>query len=240
MKKVKILIVEDEVLVGEDIKIQLEELDYEVCQIASRADEALRVIKIHQPDLVLMDINLDGPIDGIEAAKKIKSLYDLPIIYLTDLKDDETFERAKATGPSIYLNKPFNEYELSRHIDLAIHNHSGNITLSGEVAMVMEDYFWIKEDQSYKKIAIQDILWIEADGSYCEIRTISDKHKLSKNMREVNDLLNDLVFIRIHKSYTINIKRVDEIKGSSVVINDQSIPIGKTFLKGFKEKLKLL
>lgn len=242
MGKVKILIVEDEVLVSNDIQIQLESLGYEVCQIATRADEAMRVTEIHSPDLVLMDINIKGPYDGIDTAKKIIDSYQIPIIFLTDLSDNETFERAKMIGPAVFLNKPFNEYELSRHIDLAVYNASGKIVAEhdDDTTRLLKDFFWVKDGFSQKKKPVQDILWIKADGAYSEVVTTEKKHKLSKNMREVNDLLNNPIFTKVHKSYIINIERVTEIRGSALKIGENEIPIGKTFLQPFKEKLKLL
>lgn len=242
MEKIKILVVEDEILVSKDIAMQLEDLDYEVCQIATRADEALRAMEIHNPDLVLMDINIDGPYDGIETAEKVKAVKDVPIIFLTDLRDNETFERAKKIGPANFLSKPFNEYELSRHIDLAIHNASGEIEASqdDETTLLLKDYFWVKDGPSQKKIPITDILWIKADGAYSEIVTTDKPHKLSKNMRMVNDILDHPIFMKVHKSYIVNIEKVTAIKGSLLMIDEHEIPIGKTYLAAFKDKLTLL
>lgn len=242
IRKVKVLIVEDEVLVAKDIKMQLEELDYEVCQIATRADEAMRAMEIHIPDLILMDINIDGPFDGIETAEKIRLINETPIIFLTDLRDRETFDRAKMIGPAVFLNKPFNEYELGRHIDLAVHNASGKVVTEDDegATRFLKDFFWVKDGVSQKKKPIQDILWIKADGAYCEVVTAEKNHKLSKNMREINDLLDNPIFTKVHKSYIVNIERVTEMKGSSLRINENEIPIGKTFLQAFKERLKLL
>lgn len=241
-RKVKVLVVEDETFVAKDVEMQLEELGYDVCQIVKRSDETLRAMEIHQPDLILMDINIDGPYDGIETAQKVKQSYDIPIIFLTDLRDQETFERAKKVGPALFLNKPFNEYELSRHIDLAIYNASvENVSEWRENSNhLLKEFIWIKVDHSYKKKPLSDVLWIKADGAYCEVVTAEGSHKLSKNMREVNDLIDGESFIKIHKSYIVNIEKVDEINGGVLIINKQKIPIGKTFLQPLKERLKFI
>ena len=240
MNKVQILIVEDEVLVAKDIQLQLMTLGYEVLDIVRSCNQALASLASNQPDIILMDVMIDGDLDGIETAARINETYDIPIIYLTDLKDNQTFHRAKTTHPAIFLNKPFNEYELSRHIDLVIYNTCEYSDSDSEQTFLLENYLWIKEDFSYKKIAIQDIHWIKASGSYCDIVCDSRRITLAKSMREVHDVLLDPKFVRIHKSFIVNSDLIEEIKGGIVVLNGNEIPIGKTYLQDFKRKLKLL
>lgn len=119
----KILVVEDERIVGEDIKNRLQKLGYSVPSIARSGEEAIDKIKSLNPDLVLMDIVLDGEIDGVEAAAQIKSLYDLPIVYLTAYADYTTLERAKITEPYGYIIKPFDDRDLHITIDIGLHKH---------------------------------------------------------------------------------------------------------------------
>lgn len=242
MKNVNILIAEDEVFVGKDIKLQLEEMGYKVCQIAASGEEAIRAVAIHSPDLIIMDINLNGQMDGIQAVEKIKFTFgDIPVIFLTSLTDDETFHRAKMTGPSVFLNKPFNEYELSRHIELAIFNtHQKQNTSDDYSGTIIEQYVWIKDGFSYKKIPVKEVLIIKANGSYCEVITQEKSYTLSKSMREVNDRLDHSAFVKVHKSYIVNFEKIDEIEGATLSIGEHKVPIGKTHLQIFKEKLKLL
>lgn len=240
MNKVKILIVEDEILVAKDIQSQLRTLGYEISDIVKSSTQALASLASNQPDIIIMDVMIDGDLDGIETAAKIKEIYDIPIIYLTDLKDDQTFQRAKSTRPAVFLNKPFNEYELSRHIDLVIYNTYDSSNRDSEQSFLLENFIWIKQDFSYKKIPIQEIHWIKASGSYCELVCKSRKITLAKSMREVHDVLSDSKFARIHKSFIVNSDLIEEIKGGSVMLNGNELPIGKTYLQDFKRKLKLL
>ena len=107
MAKARILIVEDEFLVAHDISNMLIELGYEVAAIVSTAEDALAVIRNRAPDLILLDIRLKGPIDGIQAANIIKEEWSIPFIYLTAHADDLTLARAKSSDPLGYLLKPF-------------------------------------------------------------------------------------------------------------------------------------
>jgi len=97
MEKKKILIVEDERIVAEDIRTKLEYVGYVVAGIASSGEEALKKTEKLQPDLVLMDIVLEGKMDGIEAAAQILSRFNIPVVYLTAYSDERTLKKAKAT-----------------------------------------------------------------------------------------------------------------------------------------------
>lgn len=119
----RILVVEDEVIVAEDIKGRLIELGYEVVGIAHTGRGAVDAAVESVPDLVLMDIMLKGDMDGIAAAEEIKRRLDLPVIYLTAYSDNETLERAKIAEPFGYLLKPFEERELHASIEMALHKH---------------------------------------------------------------------------------------------------------------------
>src|SRR5210317_1703313 len=119
----RVFIVEDEVLVARDIKSRLEKLGYRVIGTAARGDDAVARILADQPDLILMDINLKGEMDGIEAADRIRAKADLPIIFCTAYSNDETLARAKVTVPYGYVLKPFDDRELEITIEIALHKH---------------------------------------------------------------------------------------------------------------------
>ena len=107
-----ILIVEDESIVALEIQQYVQSLGYTVVSTVSNAVECLHYINSEKIDLILMDVYIKGDVDGIECASEIKSLHDIPLIYITAFSDEETLERAVATNPSAYLVKPFNRNEL--------------------------------------------------------------------------------------------------------------------------------
>jgi len=116
----KIIAVEDERIVALHLKQQLIKLGYEVPAVASSGAQALRDIAEFHPDLVLMDIHIDGDIDGIEAASRIPGELRIPVIYLTAYSEEATLERARATKPYGYLIKPYSERELHATIQMAL------------------------------------------------------------------------------------------------------------------------
>jgi len=120
----RILIVEDERLVAQDLQRRLHRLGFTVCAIAASGPEAIAHAIQIQPDLILMDIVLHGPMDGIEAAAQIRAHAAIPIIYLTAHADDATRQRAKATEPFGYLLKPFDTRVLQTTIEMALYKHA--------------------------------------------------------------------------------------------------------------------
>jgi len=131
MSNARILVVEDERITAEDLKDGLKSLGYEVPAVVHSGEDAVCKATELQPDLVLMDIKLEGEMDGIEAAGEIKKHFDIPVIYLTAYSDEDTLERARRTEPSGYVlkepsgfvHKPFKESELHTIIELTLYRH---------------------------------------------------------------------------------------------------------------------
>lgn len=123
MPSCKVLIVEDEAIVAEDLKGMLKKLGYEVVGIADNGQDALALAANQHPDLVLMDIHIQGPMDGIDTAEQIAVHHDIPVTYLTAYADEKTLERAKATLPYGYILKPFEERDLRTSIEVALYKH---------------------------------------------------------------------------------------------------------------------
>lgn len=116
----KILVVEDERVVARDIEKRLKKLGYVVPASVATGEDAIAKVAELRPDLVLMDIRLKGPMDGLEAAEQIRTDYNTPVIYLTAYADEATLQRAKATEPFGYIVKPFDERDLHVAIEVAL------------------------------------------------------------------------------------------------------------------------
>lgn len=119
----KILVVEDELIAAEDLRITLTNLGYKVSSMVSSGRKAIKEIEEKRPDLILMDIKLKGDMDGVEASKQIRSRFNIPIIYITALSDNDALQRAKTTEPFGYIHKPIEENELHTTIEMALYRH---------------------------------------------------------------------------------------------------------------------
>jgi DNA-binding NarL/FixJ family response regulator len=124
MSKIKILVVEDEPVIAENVAIHLDNNDFEVSGIAYDSEEAFAQLTANTPDAVILDINLDSEQDGIDIARYINHHYQLPFLFLTSYSDKDTLDRAKAVQPSGYIVKPFNEKTLLASLSIAISNHA--------------------------------------------------------------------------------------------------------------------
>lgn len=123
MTDARIMVVEDEGIVALDIQSKLRTMGYEVPKIASSAASAVEFTESLRPNLVLMDIQLEGDIDGVAAAEQITRELQIPVVYLTAYSDAATLERAKVTHPMGYLPKPFGERDLYTTVEIALHKH---------------------------------------------------------------------------------------------------------------------
>ncbi|MBF0319159.1 MAG: diguanylate cyclase [Nitrospirae bacterium] len=138
MAKARILIVEDEGIVALEIKDRLQKMGYEIAATICRGEDGFKVCKETSPDLILMDIKLKGPVDGIEAASQIHTELDIPVIYLTAYSNEELIGRAIKTNPFGYIIKPFHEKELGILIELALQKHGKEKQLT-EIAGHLEE-----------------------------------------------------------------------------------------------------
>jgi len=241
---IKILIVEDEMIIGANISLQLSNLGYEVSGIVPRGEEAIIHIAQNKPDIVLLDIQLKGTLDGIETAKHMQKDYDIPIIYLTANDDETHFIRAKETNPSAFISKPFKKVDLQHAIELTISRmvmHSSDFQDQKDDCsspFVLSDSIFIKRNEKMVKIMIKDIYYFEADRNYCKIYSKNRECLLVMTLKEIDEKLPKEHFLRIHRSYIVNLTHVDEVAGSHVVIFNKAIPLSKSLRNKLLNRLQ--
>ena len=120
LNQLKIVIVEDDAILCDLLKIRLGKMGYSVTGMYATGEDAIRAISETPPDLVIMDVTLVGKMDGIETAQQIQRQFPLPVVYLTGSSDPQTFERAKITEDSEYVIKPFSDSDLHIAIEMAV------------------------------------------------------------------------------------------------------------------------
>ena len=175
----RILIVEDEAIVAESLKDQLINLGYQVCGTAANGEDAMRIMEHSEPDLVMMDIMLEGPMDGVEVAGRIRQKNEIPVIFLTAYSDNETLQRAKITEPFGYLIKPYKERELHTNIEVSLYRHR------------MEQR--VKEHERWLELLLKSIsdgvITVGLDGSVTSMSPVAEEMLgWSENTAQGNDL----------------------------------------------------
>ncbi len=125
----RILIVEDEAVIAMEIEMRLTKMGYEIVGNAATGEKALALAERERPDLALMDINIVGSIDGVETAARLRTRFDIPVVFLTAYSDDATIDRATAAGPLGYLTKPFSDRDVRAAIEVALYKHATDLEL---------------------------------------------------------------------------------------------------------------
>lgn len=240
MDKVKILVVEDEIIIADNICDTLEMLGYEVLEPAINYTEAIETIEETRPDIAILDIQLSGKKTGIDLAETIRNNYDFPFIFLTSNADPLTVSQAKKVMPPAYLIKPFTKDELYSSIEIALFNYSKKIGEANTENLIIKDAFFIKEKNAFIKLKFEDILFIKSEHVYAEIQLKNNqKHLIRGNLNQIITKLSSK-FIRLHRSYIINLEYLDQIDNNAVIIQNTSIPIGRKYKEQLLAKINLL
>ncbi len=243
MTKLRIGIIEDELLIAEEIYLTLQQIGYSPLRPAYNFNDGLAMIKSGQPDLLLIDISLNDTKDGIELAAEVNNNFNIPFIFLTGNTDAETIERAKTVKPSAYLIKPFVQSDLFSSIEITFSNFVSQQTGKApaqSVAKALSDSLFIREAGIYHKIKLRDILYVESENVYLNIYT---KEKCHVSRMKIEDFLNDYAhgnFFRIHRSYAINLHELESISIANVVVAGRQVPMNKVLKDDLMKELKTL
>ena len=238
---IKILIVEDNVIIADDMQSMLEEIGYEVVDNVIVYEQAVEVLKNNHVDLVLIDIILASDKTGIDLGKHIRKNYNIPFIFVTSNSDKATVENAKTVKPDGYLVKPFEQQDLYTSIEIALSNFNyaqkvnekSNLdTKAGESFTsnsVLKDSIFVKKQHLYYRIQFSDIQFIKADNVYLEVNTVDKKFLVRSPLKDYLEKLPKNKFFRAHKSYIVNVDHIDAINSKDIMINNNLIPISKEF-----------
>lgn len=228
----KILIVEDELIIAENLKGYCIQLGYEVVAIASSVIDAIQLLAIHSPNIVLLDINLEGNREGIQIAEYINLHLKIPFIFITAYSDSDTFLSAGKTYPSAYIIKPVDLTTLKINIELAIIKYRNNLHLT----MLDSKPKLLKTPKDINEVDFSTCTYIEATQNYLHIYFINNEKCIIRYT--ISDLEKALErnFIRVHKSYIINLKYVSTVMSGKVNIMGKWIPVGRVFKNNLIEK----
>ncbi len=241
---IKILVVEDEMIIGAKVSMFLSELGYEVTGILPRAEEALLQLEENRPDIALLDINLKGSMDGIALAQVLHNEHHIPVVFLTANSDDATFQRAKAAKPYAFLAKPFKKLDLQRALELTIsllanqtQKEHPESKPGEETPYILSDRIFVRNKEKMIKILFDTILYVEAERNYCRIVTKTKDYLLTMPMKTLEDKL-PASFQRIHRSHIVNLAQVDEVDESHVIVGQKALPLSKSMREEFLMRIK--
>jgi DNA-binding LytR/AlgR family response regulator len=233
MKAIQILIVEDEVLIAESIKLYLHERGHEVNNIALSFDEAQEFFHLRRPDLILLDIRLYGQKSGIDFAAYVSAQKSAPpFIYLTSQYDQRILGQALETNPYGYLTKPIWKETLWTTVESAYHLHQTNQTVQPMIT--------IQDGKNNYNINANEILYIQADHVYANIITIHDqKIIVRKSLHQLLSLCGSEFLFICHRSFIVNVTYISEWNNNEIILKNRlTIPISRSRRDEILSKLK--
>lgn len=206
-------------------------------------EDLIPFLKKNTPDIILMDINLKGEMDGISAVQHMQRHYDIPVVYMTANTDDHSFSLAKATNPFAFIEKPFRVRRLLRTFELLIQQ----VLASKEKALVeapssflLKDRIFIKDKDKMVKIFLKDIFYIEAERAYCQIITAEKTFLLATPLGNLEKSIGADFLMRVHRSYIINLTQINELKENYVYIHQKYIPVSRSYWNEFMRRIKVI
>jgi len=243
MRKIKILIVEDEVVIAKNIAYYLEQLGCDVTGVLTSGEDVLPFLEDDPVDIILMDISLKGKLDGVQTIHLVKEKYDTPVIYLTANTDDRSFDLAKATKPFAFVEKPFKPKRLIRTVELLIEQIVETPEKNVEEEdqnFILSDRIFVREKGKMIKIFLSDILYVEADGAYSRIISSNKVFILAVNLRNLEEKIASDLLMRVHRSYIVNLKHIDSIEENCLAINRKVIPVSRSYWSEFLKRVNVI
>lgn len=244
MEKVKVLVVEDETIIAESIVKMVEKMGYVCVGTAIRAESALKIAREKKPDIALLDIHLKGEKTGVWLAQQLNEELNIPFVYITSFTDEKTIKHAASTLPSGYLVKPISYPAVFAAIATALSRFSENKQMSLQEqpfnqrvvnteeenlnsSLRIKDLLFIKDEYQYVKIVLADIDFIKSDGNYLEIYYSGKKKVVKETLKNILTKVDDN-FVQTHRSYVVNIRKIDSIGSSYLMLDQTKVPLTKT------------
>lgn len=243
MTKPRIFIVEDEPIIAAFLEQCLKDEGFECLGIADSFDEARQQLMHHKPDLMLLDINLSNGPDGIDLAHFVNQHINKPFLFVTSNTDPQTLERVKLTNPSGFVMKPFKKIDLITQIKLAWHAYqvrSSNAQVDFTNSVLANTHFFIKDKQKLVKLAYSDITYAEACDNYSILHTKDAKFVVSYSLKHVEAKLPVQEFLRVHRTYMVNVGQISQINPKSLLLIDgKEIPVSEAHRSELLKRVNL-
>jgi DNA-binding LytR/AlgR family response regulator len=231
MSKISIGIVEDESIIADDLRALLEDIGYQCPEPCANYNEAVGMLYEDAPDLVLLDINLGGKPDGIRIGKFIREKMSIPFIFLTANSDPETVTAARETHPNAYLVKPFQKGDLYAAIEVALYNFNSSKkqTTPSTDKKLLNNSLFIKDGDYFYKVHFDEILYLSSEHVYVTVHTTKRKYLVRTSMHEYLDHFDPSQFIKVHRSYIVNLNWIEKINSNSIFVSGNELPLSKNY-----------
>lgn len=226
MKTLKILIIEDEVLIAEDLKDLLLTFEIPKVEMAHSLSSGLDKLISFKPDIALLDVRMEGELDGLKIAEYINSDVKIPFIFITSHSDLETIKKIIELKPSGYITKPFKRSDIFACLNLV----AGFLTKRNKVL--------IKDGHKTIIFDWDEINYIEGEGNYINVFAGSRKVVARQSMDSIIEQLDREIYFKIHRSYIVNLNKILKFNRKEVSIGNVTIPVSRNVQEELEQKLK--
>lgn len=237
----KIIIVEDEFAIAMDTEMKLNAAGHSVIGIAQDFTSLMELIAEETPDIILMDINLGEGGNGIDIAKKLKKIVQVPVVFLSAYSNPEVVSEALEAEPFGYLVKPYKVEDLLLTIQVARSQWLSKLNLS-EIKKdeVFRDSFYVQSGSKLIKIENSEVLFLQALDNYSIIQTTKNKIVVSSYLSQLAEKFNSPDFFQVHRSYVVNLRNIESIDGNTIYTGKFEIPVSRSNKAGLMSKLNLV
>ncbi len=233
-----VLIVEDSLSFALELEMLLIEIGYIVMGKIDNSEDAIAFINAQQPDLVLMDIDIKGNKTGLDVATAIKPL-DIPVLFITSFEQEKYYQKAQQTNLIGYLIKPVRKFSLRSAIEMAFRKIGNAEQEENQKGFFHREFLFLKKGRILHKIKLNDINFVKADDDYSIIYTDDAEFISSLRISEMENMLPKDVFFRTHRSYIVNVRRVDAVDTvkNELKVNTHEVPISRSKKQIFLQKI---
>ncbi len=241
MGKIRILIVEDDATIAETLTEMLDFLGHEVVSVAESVDNALAILDDQEVDLALVDIQLSGHKNGIDLGKELSMYHNIPYVFTTAYSDSDTIKEASSMNPYGYLVKPYGKKDLHAAIEVAISNFRNNQHNHHEQKPSVSDTgIFVRVDSKLVRLNYDDLMYVEAKGDYVVFHTQVKNYIVHSTIKNLESFLDPARFIKVHRSYIVNIEKVMDIDDSNLEVDGTIIPVSRRQKSHLLSNIKLL
>jgi DNA-binding LytR/AlgR family response regulator len=236
-------VLEDNVLLAESIRILLENNGFEVVAVCAKGEDALDWLAHETTDVAVVDVRLQGSLTGIQTVAELNRTAPVPVVFLTANEDPETIAQILALKPAGYLSKPFKDVDLLTAMRIALQQATHNLpsaldpTDDTRGVVTGKDSLYVRVKKQYERVDFDAILFLQSNRTYTELTLTTRKLVVSAPLGALMDALPPNLFVRIHRSYAVNLKRITAFDRDTVSLGEHVLPLSASHKSAFLSHL---
>ena len=241
LKTALVLVVEDDMVVRSTLETLLTDMGHKIAGFVDNGIDAMVLFNTKHPDIIIADINLNGPLDGIQLVNKLNEIRKVPVLFLTAHNEEAVFNKAKDVSPFAFIAKPIERKNLERTIALAI-EHSGQLTHSNLEGKIGDNVIYTRVGHKLKKIPIREIESIEVDGKYCSIHMGQKALTCKITRKEILQVLPAKTFVQVSRNHAVNLDKIEDLDMLNMQIKmpHGDVAISRSFKEHFFSRIQVI